>query len=122
MNGSDYERKLARYLDGRGFHVIRAPSSGAATERELPDLMWSKRGVPTIAGELKATSQNVAYYDKEEVQALTRFANAFGAEARLIARYKGDTSYYMFWPADARETDSGRYAVDRDIEHAEMKA
>jgi len=122
MDGSQYERKLARYLDDNGYYIMRAPSSGAATKRELPDLLWSKRGVPTIAGELKATSQNVAYYDKEEVEALTRFANAFGAEARLIARFKGDTSYYMFWPADARETDTGRFAVDRDIEHAEMKA
>jgi len=112
MNGSQYERRLARLLDDRGYHVVRSPASGSATERELPDLFWSSLDEYPIAAELKATSQNVAYYDKSEVEALREFALAFGAKARLTARFKQDTSYYLCRPKDARETDRGRFGVD----------
>jgi len=118
VNGSTYERRLANHLDETGHHVIRAPSSGAGTKRELPDLMWSKAGEPIIAAELKATSQNVAYYTTTEVAALREVATAFGAKPRLFARFKQDTTYYGWLADDARVTDSGRFAVDREIDPA----
>lgn len=116
MNGQNYERKLARLLDQYGYHVIRAPASGSATQRDLPDLGFAKMGEQPVFIELKCTSQNVAYYSDEEVTALREFAAAFNGQACLCARFKGDTWYYLCDPTDARRTDVGRYAVDRDMD------
>jgi Holliday junction resolvase len=116
MNGSHYERELAKHLDSEGYKVVRSPASGSATKRDLPDLFWSKPTETAIAVELKATSQNVAYYEKEEVSALMEFAMAFNAIPLLGARFKQDTSYYLWHPTDVRRTESERYAADRDIQ------
>ena len=37
--GSRRERELVNKLDEDGYAVMRAPASGAATERELPDVL-----------------------------------------------------------------------------------
>jgi len=115
MNGSHYERKLAQYLSQQGYKVVRSPASGGATERDLPDLFYAKPGERPVALELKATSQNVAYYDESEADSLQEFASAFFAYPRLCGRFKGDTSYYLWKIENARVTDSNNYAVDRDI-------
>lgn len=112
MTGQNKERELARQLADAGYAVMRAPASGSATTRDLPDLLWAKDGC-IVAGELKYTGENVAYYDAEEVAALDRFGKAFGANVRLVARFKQDTNFYSLKPEQARRTDSGRYAVDR---------
>lgn len=118
MNGDYYERELAKHLHSKGYAVMRAPSSGSATKRELPDLFYSKVSEPPRAIELKATAQNVAYFDDSEVDALQRFASHFGAKARLVVRIKNDTTYYGYRVDSARITDSGKLALDRDIEPA----
>jgi Holliday junction resolvase len=112
--GSDVERQLAKRLSDAGYAVMRAPASGGATDRELPDLLWAKPDTPLSVMELKYTGENVAYYDADEVQALGWFAACVGAKQFLCARYKQDRTYYLCHPNDARRTDSGRYAVDRD--------
>lgn len=114
MSG-DYERQFANLLDEKEYHVIRAPSSGSATKRSLPDLAFSKESEETICVELKTTSRDIAYYTDQEVEALKEFAAAFHGVPRLAARFKGDTTFYTYRIKDARITDSG-YAVDRDIE------
>jgi len=111
----DYERALARQLSDAGYHVIRAPASGSKTTRDLPDLAWSKADVTPHVGELKTTGQDIAYYEQAEVEALRRFGVAFSATPVLLARYKQDTTYYKIAPEDARQTDSGNYAVERDM-------
>jgi len=115
MQGSNYERDLARLLYERGYHVMRAPSSGGGTSRDLPDLFWADSESTPIAAEMKATSQNVAYFSQEESTALKQFSMAFGANARFVSRFAQDTSYYVHAIADGRYTDSGQIAIDRDI-------
>lgn len=116
MDGSEYERRLAKHLHSQGYAVMRAPSSGSATKRELPDLFYSKVSEPPRAIELKATAQNVAYFTEKEADALQRFASHFGAKARLVVRIKNDTTFYGYRVDSARITDSGKLALDRDIE------
>lgn len=115
MNGR-YERELANKLHEQGFEVIRAPASGAATKRSLPDIAYSKSETTPVFVELKSTSENVAYYDEDEVKALQEFALAFSGRARLVARFKQDTAYYSAKVENARRTDTDRYAVDRGID------
>lgn len=115
MSGN-YERKLARILNANGYHVMRAPSSGSGTKRDLPDLMYARSGERPVCLELKTTSENIAYYTNSEVTALDAFADAFNAHARLGVRWKGDTTFYEVRPVDARRTGSAKYAVDSDTE------
>ena len=113
MTGSDKERELATLLDMAEYHIMRAPSSGGGTKRDLPDLLWGKDGA-LWAAEMKYTGTDTAYYGEDEVAALERFAEAFGATPFLVARFKQDTTFYYRRPQDARRTDKDNYAIDRD--------
>jgi len=115
MSGSNRERELARILDAKGYQIMRAPSSGAATKRSLPDLLYAKDGIITAA-EMKYTGENRAYYSKEEVEALREFADAFEARVRLIARFKQDTNYYAAMLTDAERTPENNYVVHTDLD------
>jgi len=77
--GSRRERELATRLDEAGFAVLRAPASGSATERELPDVLAGD-GTHTYAIEAKASGGDPIYLDEAEVEALQHFADAFGAK------------------------------------------
>jgi len=113
MTGSDKERELATLLDMADYHVMRSPSSGGGTKRDLPDLHWGKGG-ESWAAEMKYTGTDTAYYTEDEVAALERFCEAFDATAFLVARFKQDTTFYYRRPQDARRTDKDNYAIDRD--------
>ena len=115
MDGTAKERTLARHLDDEGYAVMRSPASGSATDRDQPDLLFGKHGEVNRAVELKTTSKAVAYFDSDEVRALQRFARGMGAIPLLAGRFKGDTSVYCYSITKARNTPTGRYAVDRDI-------
>ena len=115
MTGSDRERELARILDEKGYQIMRAPSSGAATKRSLPDLLYAKDGTIT-ATELKYTGENRAYYSQEEVNALREFADAFRARVRLVARFKQDTAYHSCRLPNAERTPENNYVVHRELD------
>jgi len=116
MSNGRYERQLANYLDSSGYHIVRAPSSGGGTKRSLPDLFWSKADERSVAAELKTTSKTKAYYTAQEVTALKESAAAFNAHSRLVARFKGDTSYYVCAPRDLYRTNNGSYRVEKGDE------
>jgi len=117
MSGSRYERQLVNYMSDRGYHVVRAPSSGGGTKRSLPDAFWSKEGERSIAAELKTTRKDVAYFAEDEVTKLLEFATAFNAAPRLVARFKGDTTYYVCRPQDCEQTDANTLKVTRETNH-----
>lgn len=114
MSGSQPERDLATALDACGYAAMRAPASGSATARDLPDVLASN-GDKTLAVELKSTSSTTAYVDAAEVAALERFAERFGADAYLAANFKrpgGSRSrVWLVAPEDARVTDGGAYGL-----------
>lgn len=122
--GSRSERELVNYLDNNGWAVLRAPASGAATDRELPDVLAGD-GERFLAIEGKASGGNPIYLDAEEVEALIYFAEQFGAEPRLAARWDekhGDLSYGEEWPGwylhevDAvHRTDGGNYRIKKEL-------
>jgi len=71
--GDRRERELVNALDGAGFAVMRAPASGAATERELPDVLAGD-GETFYAIEAKSSAGDPIYLTGEEVEALLFFA------------------------------------------------
>lgn len=127
MSGGDYERELVRALTECGRPALRAPSSGAATDRALPDVIAGtyveidggfagtlKTLSEVWAVELKTTKSTTAYFKGEEVDDLAGFSGHFGAQTYLAARFKrpGKRSpYYLVRPSECRVTPQDNYGV-----------
>lgn len=110
--GDRRERELTNALDDIGFAVMRAPASGAATDRELPDIL-AGNGKSFYAIEAKASGGDPIYLDKEEVEALIFFADNFGAEPQIGVRFDR-RDWAFFAPKTLYTTPSGNYRVKEE--------
>ncbi|MEA1930738.1 Holliday junction resolvase Hjc [Halohasta litorea] len=110
--GDRRERELVNRLDESGFAVMRAPASGSATDRELPDVLAGD-GERFYAIEAKSSSGDPIYLSGEEVEALIYFAQNFGAKARIGVRFDRE-DWYFFHPGDLYTTDGGNYRVKKE--------
>lgn len=121
--GDRRERELVNLFYDFGFAVMRAPASGSATERELPDVLTGN-GDDFYAIEAKASGGDPIYLDEEEIIDLNFFSNQFGAVSLVGVRFddeRGDPSYgnddvsgwYFFKPENLYRTDSGNYRVKK---------
>ncbi|MFW5955876.1 MAG: Holliday junction resolvase Hjc [Halorhabdus sp.] len=115
--GDRRERELVNALDEAGFAVMRAPASGSATERELPDVLAGD-GDDFYAIEVKSSAGDPIYLDGEEVENLVYFARNFGAKPRIGVRFDRE-DWYFFHPADLYTTDAGSYRVKKETALAE---
>lgn len=112
--GSQMERKLTNIFDSGGWAVMRAPASGSATERELPDLLIGNGNV-VYAIEAKYSSDDYIYIQKEKAEALDVFARNFGAKKLAAVRFT-----YMDWKVGSldqmyrTQDDGGNYGVKRE--------
>lgn len=121
-SGDRYERHLALALFEAGRGAMRAPSSGSATDRDLPDIIAGK---PVVANgdtfsevwviELKSTSATTAYADSQEIEDLVAFADEFGGRALMAGKFKrpggARSPFYLVEPEDCRRTDGGNYGI-----------
>ncbi|MCD2200597.1 MULTISPECIES: Holliday junction resolvase Hjc [unclassified Halobacterium] len=110
--GNRRERELVNAFDERGFAVMRAPASGAATERELPDVLAGDGSV-FYAVEAKSSAGDPIYLTGEEVEALVYFSQNFGAKPKIGVRFDRE-DWYFFHPADVYQTDGGNYRVKKE--------
>jgi Holliday junction resolvase len=107
--GDRRERELVNELDDAGFAVMRAPASGSATARELPDVIAGD-GDRLYAIEAKSSAGDPIYLDGEEIEALVYFSRNFGARPRVGVRFDRE-DWYFFHPHDLHTTDGGNYRV-----------
>jgi Holliday junction resolvase len=110
--GGRRERELVNELDGAGFAVMRAPASGAATDRDLPDVLAGD-GERFYAIEAKSSAGDPIYLTGEEVESLVYFSRNFGAKARIGVRFDQE-DWYFFHPGDLYTTDGGNYRVKKE--------
>ncbi|MXR21776.1 Holliday junction resolvase Hjc [Halobacterium bonnevillei] len=110
--GNRRERQLVNEFDERGFAVMRAPASGSATERELPDVLAGD-GNAFYAVEAKSSAGDPIYLTGEEVEALVYFSQNFGAKPKIGVRFDRE-DWYFFHPADVYQTDGGNYRVKKE--------
>ena len=115
--GDRRERELVNKLDGAGFAVMRAPASGSATDRDLPDVL-AGNGAQFYAIEAKSSAGDPIYLDGEEIESLLYFSRNFGARARVGVRFDRE-DWYFFHPDDLYTTDGGNYRVKRETALAE---
>lgn len=124
--GDRRERELVNWLDENGWAVMRAPASGSATTRELPDVLFGNGNV-FYAGEVKASGGDPIYLDQDEVTDLTFFASSFGAKPRIIVKFDlehGDPGhgedrpgFYVLDPRDCHRTPADNYRVRKTEAH-----
>ena len=74
--GSAEERDLVHKLWDRGFAAMRAPASGGATKRPLPDVL-AGNGKLYLAIEVKTTTKDKVYIDEPQITALCEFSKIF---------------------------------------------
>lgn len=110
--GDRRERELVNLLDDAGFAVMRAPASGSATTRELPDVL-AGNGDEFYAIEAKSSAGDPIYLDGDEVFALVYFSRNFGAKPRVGVRFDRE-GWYFFHPDDLYQTDGGNYRVKKE--------
>ncbi|MFP4625493.1 MAG: Holliday junction resolvase Hjc [Natronomonas sp.] len=111
--GDRRERELVTRLDEAGFAVMRAPASGSATERELPDVLAGD-GETFYAIEAKSSAGDPIYLTGEEIEALVYFSRNFGAKPRVGVRFDHE-DWYFFHPGDLHETPGGNYRVKKEV-------
>ncbi|GAA0225188.1 Holliday junction resolvase Hjc [Haladaptatus pallidirubidus] len=110
--GDRRERELVNKLDEEGFAVMRAPASGGATQRELPDVL-AGNGDVFYAIEAKSSSGDPIYLSGEEIEALVYFSQNFGAKPKIGVRFDRE-DWYFFHPADVHQTSGGNYRVKKE--------
>ena len=110
--GERRERELVNRLDAAGFAVMRAPASGSATDRDLPDVL-AGNGERFYAIEAKSSSGDPIYLDADEVDALVYFADNFGATPRIAIRFD-EEAWAFFAPDELYETPGGNFRVKRE--------
>lgn len=110
--GDRRERELVTALDEAGFAVMRAPASGSATQRELPDVLAGD-GETFYAIEAKSSAGDPVYLSGEEIEALVYFSRNFGAKPRVGVRFDRE-EWYFFHPGDLYATDGGNYRIKKE--------
>mgnify|MGYP000336127996 CR=1 FL=1 len=109
MSSGDYERTFVRiFAQTDHWWAQRAAASGSATEADLPDATLAHDGL-AFATEMKTSGSAYIYLDEAEVQALQRYAAAYGMISLVVGRFKGERAFYVWNPADMDRTDSGKY-------------
>lgn len=110
--GDRRERELVNLLNDRGFAVMRAPSSGAGTTRDLPDVI-AGNGETFYTFEVKSSKGNPVYLTGDEVESLVYFAQNFGGRARIAVRFDRE-DWAFFHPTDLHQTKSGNYRIKKE--------
>ncbi len=110
--GDRRERELVNVLDDDGFAVMRAPASGSATERELPDVL-AGNGEQFYALEAKSSNGDPIYLKQEKIEGLEYFASNYRAVPTVAARFDYEPWYFLH-PDWLYRTRSGNYRVKKE--------
>ena len=110
--GSAEERDLVHKLWDRHFAAMRAPASGGATKKPLPDVI-AGNGKIYLAIEVKTTTKDKVYIDSTQIDELCEFSNIFGATPYIGVRFKY-TKWLFLEPKNTPRTRNGNYKVEKD--------
>jgi len=126
--GTRTERELVRTLeDDYGWAALRAGASGAATDRDRPDVLAVRERVcprrngwaplrtlsECVAIELKAAADGRVHLDGDEIDALRAFADRAGADAYVVVKpdLRSHDHWHVFALWELHRTDGGNYSV-----------
>jgi len=109
--GTYYERQLVKAFWDAGFGVMRAPTSGGATSRALPDLVVGN-GKVYYAIEVKMRRELPLYIEEEQIEELKEFSRRFGAKPFIAVKlYRKD---WTFIPLSSISKNGKRFKVGKE--------
>jgi len=111
--GSNEERDLVHRLWKKGFAAMRAPASGGATKKPLPDVL-AGNGKIYLAIEVKTTATEKIYINSSKIDALHEFSDIFGAKPYLGIKFK-HTKWLFLEPEKVERTRSNNYRIEKDL-------
>ena len=111
--GSVEERDLVNKLWDAGFAAMRAPASGGATKRPLPDVLAGNSKL-YLAIEVKSTKQDHIYIDNEKISNLIQFSEIFGATPYVGAKFIRKPWRFIKLE-DLHVTRSNNFRVNTDL-------
>lgn len=111
--GSREERELVKMLWEADCAAMRAPASGGATKKPLPDVL-AGNGEIYLAIEVKSTSQDRIYIDSGKINALLEFSQKFGAQPFVGAKFKRK-KWRFISIEHLYKTKKENYRVDKEL-------
>ena len=112
QKGSAEERDLVHKLWDRNFAAMRAPASGGATKKPLPDVVAGNGNI-YLAIEVKTTIKDKLYIDYPQIDALIEFCEIFGATPYLGVKFKY-TKWLFLSPDNIERTKKNNYMVEKN--------
>ena len=109
--GINAERELVHMFWGKEWACLRIAGSGS-NRYPSPDVLVSNK-LRRLAIECKTTKDQKKYFDKNEILALKKFADVFGAEPWIAVKFKGH-EWYFISTEDLKETEKG-FMVSAEI-------
>lgn len=110
--GTAEERDLVHKLWDRDFAAMRAPASGGATKRPLPDVV-AGNGKHYLAIEVKTTTKDKIYIDYPQIDDLQEFGAKFGAKCYIGVKFKY-TKWLFLEPKDVERTKNNNYKIEKN--------
>ena len=111
--GSREERELVRMLWDANCAAMRAPASGGATKKPLPDVI-AGNGSIYLAIEVKSSSLERIYIDSEKIDGLKEFSQIFGAQPYIGVKFLRK-KWRFICLEDLHITKNNNYRVNIDL-------
>lgn len=115
--GRRKEREFIKEMADEGVPIVKMPSSGSGTSRELPDFMMRLNG-KLMAGEHKySNSSDYLYMQSEKIEDLEKFCDDWKAEPVVVGRWANDTNHYLMslkgTQVEEEKTPSGNVSMKK---------
>lgn len=111
--GTREERELVKMLWDADCAAMRAPASGGATKKPLPDVI-AGNGSIYLAIEVKSTSQERIYIDSGKIDSLLEFSQVFGAQPYVGAKFKRE-KWRFVRIEHLHKTKQENYRLDKEL-------
>lgn len=111
--GSREERELVRMLWDADCAAMRAPASGGATKKPLPDVI-AGNGDIYLAIEVKSSSLERIYINSEKIEGLKEFSQIFGAQPYIGVKFLRK-KWRFICLEDLHKTKNNNYRVNMDL-------
>jgi holliday junction resolvase Hjr len=111
--GSREERELVKMLWDADCAAMRAPASGGATKKPLPDVL-AGNGSIYLAIEVKSSSLERIYINSEKIEGLKEFSELFGAVPYIGVKFLRK-KWRFICLEDLHQTKNNNYRVNIDL-------
>ena len=111
--GSREERELVKMLWDADCAAMRAPASGGATKKPLPDVL-AGNGSIYLAIEVKSSSLERIYINSEKIEGLKEFSELFGAIPYIGVKFLRK-KWRFICLEDLHQTKNNNYRVNIDL-------